>query len=75
MPIRAVHRRALTLLAGNPEGLTVSLLFYAHNVPVGVLVNLINEGLATVQVSKRQSQPRIEVTVVRITPAGREAIG
>jgi hypothetical protein len=26
MPVRAVHRRALTLLAGSPEGLTVSLL-------------------------------------------------
>jgi hypothetical protein len=57
MPIRAVHRRALTLLAGSPEGLTISLLFYAHSVPIGVLINLINEGLATVQVSKRHGRP------------------
>jgi len=75
MPIRAVHRRALTLLAGSPEGLTVSLLFYAHNVPIGVLVNLINEELATVRVSRRDGQPRIEVTVVKITDKGRQAIG
>ena len=75
MSIRAVHRRALTLLAGSPEGLTVSLLFYAHSIPVGVLINMINEGLATVQVSKRQAQPRIEVTTLRISDKGRKAIG
>ena len=75
MPIRAVHRRALSLLAGSPEGLTVSLLFYAHNVPIGVLVNLINEGLATVQVSLRRGQPRIEVITLQISDAGRRAIG
>ena len=56
-------------------GLTVSLLFYAHNVPIGVLVNLINEGLATVQVSKKHGQPRIEVSTLRISDKGRKAIG
>ena len=75
MPIRAVHRRALTLLAGSPEGLTVSLLFYAHSVPIGVLINLINEGLATVQVLKRHDRPGIEVTTLRISDKGRKAIG
>ena len=60
---------------GSPVGLTVSLLFYAHNVPIGVLVNLINEGLATVQVSKRHGQPGIEVTTLRISDKGRKAIG
>jgi hypothetical protein len=68
MPIRAVHRRALTLLAGSPEGLTVSLLFYAHNVPVGVLINLINEGYATVEESRRHGEPRIEMIMAAIQP-------
>jgi len=74
MPIRAVHRRALTLLAGSPVGLTVSLLFYAHNIPIGALIGLINEGHATVQVSRRHGEPRIEVTTLRISDKGRRAI-
>ena len=50
-------------------------LFYAHSVPIGVLINLINEGLATVQVLKRHDRPGIEVTTLRISDKGRKAIG
>jgi hypothetical protein len=66
-------RRALALLAASPEGLTESLLVYAHQVPVEVRVELIDAGLAAVRIEKL-GRPAIEVSYVEITDAGREAI-
>jgi hypothetical protein len=48
----ADHRRALRLLAASPEGLTESLLVYAHQVPIEVLVELIEAGLAKVRIER-----------------------
>jgi hypothetical protein len=67
-------RRALALLAASLEGLTESLLVYAHQVPVEVLVELIESGYARVRV-ERLGRPAVEVTHVEITDAGREAMG
>ena len=65
--------RALALLAGNPDGMTESLLVYAHEIPIEVLVKLIHAGLAVASV-EQLGRPRIEVVTVRITDAGRRAV-
>jgi hypothetical protein len=39
------------------------------------IAEISNEGLATVQVSKRHDRPGIEVTTLRISDKGRKAIG
>jgi hypothetical protein len=64
--------RALGLLAANPDGLPEAMLA-AHGVSIATMVELINAGLATARV-QRFGRPRIEVTVVQITDAGREAL-
>jgi hypothetical protein len=73
-PISAGQRRALTLLAwSGRDGMTEALLVHGHEVPVEVLVELINAGLASVTVEKL-GRPRIEVARLTITAGGREAI-
>jgi len=75
MPIPAVQRRALALLAwGGQDGMTEALLVHGHHVQVEVLVELVNAGLAAVSV-KKLARPKIEITRLTIAPAGREAIG
>src|SRR5262245_20172539 len=66
--------RALVLLADSPDGMTEAMLVRVHGVPIDVLVELIDAGLATVMVEKL-ARPRIEIARLTITPAGREAIG
>ena len=65
--------RALTLLAGSPDGMTEAMLVRVHGVAIEVLVDLINDGLATVTVEKL-ARPRIEVARVTITDAGRALV-
>jgi hypothetical protein len=66
-------RHALALLAASPDGLTDSLLVYAHGIAIEVLAELIERGLAKVRVEKLV-RPAVEVAHVEITDAGREAI-
>jgi hypothetical protein len=72
-PIPSDQRRALVLLAGNPDGMTEGLLA-AHGISIEVLVELVRKGLATAQV-ERLGRPRIKRRVLKITDAGRETIG
>ena len=68
------RRRALELLAGSPDGCTEAILL-AHGFPVGLLVKLIDAGLATAHAERMMVGGRpMEVTQVRITDAGRRAI-
>jgi len=73
-PIPTDQHRALALLAwSGQDGMTEALLVHGHNVPVEVLVELVNAGLALVSVEKL-ARPLIEVARLTITDTGREAI-
>jgi hypothetical protein len=68
------RRRALELLAGSTDGCTEAILL-AHGFPLGLLVKLIDAGLATAQAERMMASGRpMEVTRVRITDAGRRVI-
>ena len=75
-PRRAsTRRRALELLASCPDGVTDSVLL-AHGFTVEQLVELVRAGLATATTERVVMGPRtIEVARVRITEAGRQALG
>jgi hypothetical protein len=62
----AERRRALELLAASPDGCTAAILL-AHGFKSDRLVELINAGLAS-------GDRAMEVTRVRITDAGRQAL-
>ena len=51
-----------------------SLLVHGYGVPVEVLVELIKKGRVSMTVEEL-GRPRIKVVTVRLTDAGREAIG
>jgi Trk K+ transport system NAD-binding subunit len=55
-----------------PDGVTEALLL-ANGVSIDVMVEIINAGLAVAHV-QQLARPRIEVTVVQITSAGRLAV-
>src|SRR5262249_61752082 len=65
------QRRALRLLASSADGVTEALLL-ANGVSIDVMVEIINAGLAVAHV-QQLARPRIEVTVLQITPAVRPA--
>jgi hypothetical protein len=69
------QRRALTLLAELPAGLTDWLL-RANGVGAAVLADLINTGLiaARPQFVDSGDGPPLPIMRVTITPAGREAL-
>ena len=70
----AERRRALELLAASPDGCTATILL-AHGFTSGRLVELINSGLASVTTDRvTAGDRRVEVTRVRITDAGRQAL-
>jgi hypothetical protein len=52
-----------------PGGVTESLLVYAHKVPIEVLVELVNAGLARVRI-ERLGRPAMEVAHVEILAFG-----
>jgi hypothetical protein len=69
------RRRALDLLAASPDGCTAAILM-AHGFKSDQLVELINAGLASVTTERVVTGDRaMEVTRVRITEAGRRALG
>src|SRR5215472_9233188 len=70
----AERRRALELLAASPDGCTAAILL-AHGFKSDRLVELINAGLASVTTERVIAGDRaIQVTRVRITDAGRQAL-
>ena len=71
------QRRALTLLASIPLGITEDQLVLAHEFDRTMIAGLVSTGLATAQreivtVSRRTT---IEVVRIRITDTGRMALG
>jgi hypothetical protein len=68
------RRRAIELLARSPDGMTEAMLL-AHGFTVDMLADLIRAGLATAKTERIVAGGRpIEVTRVRITDAGRQAL-
>jgi hypothetical protein len=69
------RRRALKLLADSPNGHTEAIL-QAHGIPLPVLTELVRAGLATASAERVRAGGRmIKVVRLRITDAGRKAIG
>jgi len=69
------RRRVLELLAGCPDGCTDALIF-ANRFTAEPLVDLVHAGLATAHAERMVAGERtIEVARVRITEAGRRALG
>jgi hypothetical protein len=71
----ATRRRALELLAGSRDGCTEAIML-AHGFSVEQMVDLVRSGLATAH-SERvvAGKHRVEVARLRITEAGRRAVG
>jgi hypothetical protein len=70
----ATGRRALEVLAVSRDGCTETIMI-AHGFTVPMLVKLIRAGLATAGTERMVAgHQRIDVTVVRITDAGRRAL-
>jgi DNA-binding PadR family transcriptional regulator len=68
------QREALRMLAGSPNGSTESIML-AHGFAIGVLRDLVRDGLATAEPRTVRSGRRlIEVKWMRITDAGRRAL-
>jgi hypothetical protein len=73
------RRRALVLLAGSPNGCTESILL-AHGITAAQLASLVRDGFVTTKVERMIAgvgvgKREIEVTRMRITDAGRKALG
>jgi hypothetical protein len=75
LPLTAARRRALTVLAGAPEGCTEAAMM-AHGFSLGFLADLVRDGLARergewVMKGKREA-PQVRLS---ITDAGRRVLG
>jgi hypothetical protein len=74
MAIPADQREALRMLAGSPNGNTESIML-AHGFAIGMLRDLVRNGLATAERRKvRTGQRLIGVKWLTITDAGRRAL-
>jgi hypothetical protein len=68
------RRRALELVAANPDGCTEAIML-AHGLTFPQMVELVREGLATATAERVVAGGRtIEVARVRVTEAGRRAL-
>ena len=68
--------RRWKLLASDPQGATEDLLVLAHGFDSGMIAGLISSGLAMAQRENMKAGSRsIEVVRIRITGAGRRALG
>jgi hypothetical protein len=74
-------RRALVILANSPDGANEALLVYGHDLCTGtaskrrILAGLIRAGFATAERDVvKTGEKAIEITRIRITAAGRQAI-
>jgi hypothetical protein len=71
----ADERRLLEMLAGSPDGTTDALLT-AHGFKLDVLISVVSAELATATAERVCASGKpVEVTRVRITNAGRQALG
>src|SRR5438132_12464298 len=71
----ATRRRALELLAASRDGCTEAIML-AHGFTIDLLVELVRARLATAKAERVVAGGRtIEVAKVRITEAGRRALG
>ena len=69
------RRRALKLLASSPSGVTKKLLILDHGFKLLMLAALIATGLAAAEHEVvKTGREAIEVSRIRITAAGREAL-
>jgi hypothetical protein len=68
------RRRALALLAENPDGCSRAIML-ARGFPLSLLNRLIRAGLATshIELEERPDKP-IEIVRLRITETGRRAL-
>jgi DNA-binding PadR family transcriptional regulator len=74
MAITAEEREALRMLAGLPDGSTESVML-AHGFAIGMLRDLVRNGLATAERRKvRTGQRLIGVKWMTITDAGRRVL-
>jgi hypothetical protein len=70
----ADRHRALQVLATAPDGCTEAVLL-AHGFTVALLAELVRDGLAAASTDRvRAGKREMQVTRVRITDAGREAL-
>jgi hypothetical protein len=75
MAIAPDEREALRMLADSPHGSTESIML-AHGFAIGMLRDLVRDGLATAEPRTVRSGRRlIEVKWMTITDAGRRALG
>jgi putative ABC transport system substrate-binding protein len=73
--LEPARRRALELLAASPDGCTEGIM-RAHGFSIDFLVSLVRSGLAAATAEHVVSGPdTIEVARMRITDAGRHALG
>jgi len=74
MRVLGNHRHALSLLAGSPDGIPVSL-FLSHGVPAKCITTLVQAGFATTHPAQVIAGARvIEVVRYRVTDLGRTAL-
>jgi hypothetical protein len=64
------ERRALALLANDPNGVTEAMLV-AHGLAVSMLAGLVVDGLV---IARHEASRRLDVVRVKITNAGRAAL-
>ena len=70
----ADERRLLELLVASDEGATDALLL-AHRLKLDILISVVSAGLATATPERVLADGKpVEVTRVRITEAGRQAL-
>jgi hypothetical protein len=74
-PLGTEHRRVLMLLGKSPNGLSEALL-QARGVTTIVLKDLMRAKLITLEAQRRRGYgSMVEVKRLRITDAGRQALG
>jgi hypothetical protein len=74
MAVSPDQQRALKLLAGSPDGCTMSIML-AHGLKPELLANLVRGDLATTKPETvRTGEKAIELVRMMITDAGRNAI-
>jgi len=74
--LSAEQRRALaTLATSGPDGATQAVLS-SHGFDASLIAGLVNRGVATITYERvRAGAKDVDVTKVRITEAGRDALG
>jgi hypothetical protein len=69
----ATRRRVLAVLADNPDGCTEAIML-AHGFTAELLVELVQEDLASVSTERKEAREPLEVIRFKITDAGRRAL-